>query len=54
MRQRNEDRGRPKTVVDNEVLQTEKNPGNTLGDYRERLGVTPTIISRHLKLIDKV
>ena len=47
---------KPETVVDNEVLRTivEKNPGNTVRDYAEELGVSPTTISRHLKLISKV
>ena len=53
---KNEDWGRPETVVYNEVLLTivEKNPGYTIKKYAEKLGVSPTIISHHLKLIVKV
>ncbi|GFR14054.1 histone-lysine N-methyltransferase SETMAR [Trichonephila clavata] len=43
--------------MDNEVLRAvvKQNPNNTIYyDYAEELGVTPTIISRHLKLIYKV
>ena len=42
--------------VDNEVLWaiTEKNPGNTVIDYAEELGISPTTISRHLKLFGEV
>ena len=51
----NKDRGRPTTVVDNEVLWTivGKNPGNAIRDHTD-LVVSPTTISRHLKLIGKV
>ena len=50
-----EDQGRPETVVDNEVLHAivEKSSGNIVRDYAE-LSVSPTTISRHLKLIGKV
>ena len=46
----NEDQDRPETIVDNEVLRAivEKNPGNSVRDYVEELGVSPTTISRHL------
>ena len=42
--------------MDKEVLRAivEKSPGNTVTDYAEELGVSPTTISRHLKLIIKV
>ena len=50
--------------MDNEVLRAiikknnnnnkNKKTGNTVRDYAEELGVTPAIISRHLKLIGKV
>ena len=52
----NEDRGRPETGVENEVLRpiVEEKPGNTVRDYADQLGVSPRTISRHLKLIGKV
>ena len=52
----NEDRDRRRTVVDNKVLRAivEKNPGNTVKDFAEELGISPTTILRHLKLIGKV
>ena len=54
----NEDRGRLESVVNNGVLWeiVEKNTGNTetIRDYIEEFGVSPTIISRHLKFIGKV
>ena len=52
----NEDRSRSETVLDNEVLLAivEKKTGNTDREYAEELGLSPTIISRHLKLIGKV
>ena len=34
--------------------QLKKNPGNTVRDYAEELGVFSRNISHHLKLIDKV
>ena len=39
--------------MDNEALEVivEKNPGNTVKDYAETLGVSPTTILCHLKLI---
>ena len=45
----NEDWGRPETVVDNEVERkvVEKNPGNSIRDYAQELGVSPTTISCH-------
>ena len=50
------ERRRSETVVDNEVLReiVEKNSSNTVREYAEELDVSHTIISRHLKLIDKV
>ena len=52
----NKDQGRPETVVTREVLRAivEKNPGNTVGDYAEELGVSLTTNSCHLKSIGKV
>ena len=51
----NEDRSRSETVLDNEVLLAivEKKTGNTDREYAEELGLSPTIISWHLKLIGK-
>ncbi|GFR27265.1 hypothetical protein TNCT_519081 [Trichonephila clavata] len=40
----NEDRGRLETVVDNKDLPSDhltKNPGNTVRDYAEELGINP-------------
>ena len=51
-----ESQGRPQTVMENEVLQVivETDPGNTVADYAEELGVSPITILRHLKLIGKI
>ena len=42
--------------MDNKVLRAivEKNPGNTVRDYAEELGVSPITISRRLKVIGKI
>ena len=52
----NEDPSRAETVVEKGDLRAiiEKNSSNTVRDYAEELGVSLTIISRHLKLIGKV
>ena len=52
----NEDLSRPETVEDNDVLRAivKNNPGNTVRDYAEELGISPTTISHNLKLIGKV
>ncbi|GFU65929.1 histone-lysine N-methyltransferase SETMAR [Trichonephila clavipes] len=52
----NENRGRPETVVNNEVLCAiiDQNPGNTVGDYAKELGVTPTTIFGYLEMVGKV
>ncbi|GFV84543.1 histone-lysine N-methyltransferase SETMAR [Trichonephila clavipes] len=52
----NEDEGRPEVVLDNEVLRAivEQNPGYTVRDYADELGVTSTAVSRHLKTNGKV
>ena len=47
----NENMGRPETVL---RARFEKNPGNTVRDYAEELGVSSLNVSRHLKLIGKV
>ena len=52
----NEFLDRPETVEDNEIFRgkVEKNPDNTVTNYAEELSVCLTVISRHLKLIDKI
>ena len=42
--------------MNNDVLRirVERNPGNAVRDYVKELDVSPTNISRHLKLISKV
>ena len=52
----NKDQDRTETVVDNEIFRAtvEKRPGNTVRGYAKELGLSPTIILHHLKLIRKV
>ena len=51
---KNEDRSRPETAVKVLGAIVEKNPDNTVTDYEKELGVPPTAISHHLKLIGSV
>lgn len=52
----NEPRGKPETVIDDNVLKAtvDADPTKTVRDIAQNMGVSPMTISRHLSLIGKV